>query len=111
MAPIVGGRVDNGIYATKTEVGYPIGSFFMYEMDGIFQNEAEILTSAYQGANIKPGDVKFVDQDNNGTIDENDRVHVGSAIPKMTMGAYVERILERFRFEYFLSGGFRTKDI
>ena len=108
-APIVGGRVDNGIYATKTEVGYPIGSFFMYEMDGIFQNEAEILTSAYQGANIKPGDVKFVDQDNNGTIDENDRVHVGSAIPKMTMGLTLNGYWKGFDLNIFFQGAFGQK--
>ena len=81
----------------------------MYEMDGIFQNEAEILTSAYQGANIKPGDVKFVDQDNNGTIDENDRVHVGSAIPKMTMGLTLNGYWKGFDLNIFFQGAFGQK--
>src|SRR5690606_11315267 len=52
-APYFAGRVDNGVNVTRTEAGYPIGSFFLYQMDGIFQNDIEILTSAYQGKNIK----------------------------------------------------------
>jgi hypothetical protein len=68
-APYYAGTVDTGISATKTDVGQPIGSFYLYKMDGIFQNEAEILTSAYQGKNIKPGDVKYVDIKNNRTKD------------------------------------------
>lgn len=108
-APVQGGRVDHGIYATLTEVGYPIGSFFMYEMDGIFQNEGEILTSAYQGNDIKPGDVKFVDQDGNGRIDAADRVHVGSPIPKVTMGLNFSANWKGFDLGVFFQGAFGHK--
>ncbi len=54
--------------------------------DGIFQNEQEVFTHAYQGAGIKPGDVKFKDINNDGVIDPNDRVYAGSPIPKITYG-------------------------
>lgn len=108
-APVVGGRVDNGIYATKTEVGYPIGSFFMYEMDGIFQNETEILTSAYQGEGIKPGDVKFKDVDGNGVIDSNDRKHVGSSIPKFNLGLNLSAEWKGFDISAFFQGAFGHK--
>lgn len=108
-APISGGRVDNGIYATRTEEGYPIGSFYMYEMDGIFQNETEILLSAYQGSDIQPGDVKFVDQDNNGVIDDKDRVHVGSAIPKATLGLNIGGNYKGWDVSLFFQGAFGQK--
>src|SRR3979409_1943764 len=60
-SPIPGGRIDNGVYATLTTVGQPIGSFYLLQMDGIFQNQTDIFTSAYQGPYIRPGDVKFKD--------------------------------------------------
>ncbi len=84
--PISAGRIDNGVYATLTEEGYSIGSFYLYEMEGIFQNELDIFTHAYQGSNIQPGDVKFKDQNGDNIIDEKDKTHVGSPIPNLMYG-------------------------
>lgn len=108
-APILGGRVDNGVYATRTEVGRPIGAFYMYVMDGIFQNEAEILTSPYQGAGIKPGDVKFKDVDGNNVIDANDREYVGSPIPKFTLGLNLSAEWKGFDINVFFQGAYGQK--
>lgn len=108
-APVLGGRVDNGIYATKTEKGHSVGSFYMYEMEGIFQNELDIISSAYQGANIKPGDVKYKDVDGNGTIDANDRKHVGSSIPKFTLGLNLSAEWKGFDLSAFFQGAFGHK--
>ncbi len=108
-APITGGRVDNGIYATRTEVGYPIGSFFMYEMAGIFQNELDIMTSAYQGDGIEPGDVKYVDVVEDGVIDSNDRKHVGSAIPVFTLGLNLAFQWKNLDASAFFQGAFGQK--
>ncbi len=102
--PIVGGRIDNGVYATRTEVGYPIGSFFLYEMDGIFQNSLDVITSAYQGANIQPGDVRYVDQNSDGVINELDRVHAGSAIPTFTTGMQLAASYKNFDASLFFQG-------
>ncbi|MFA7458281.1 MAG: TonB-dependent receptor [Bacteroidales bacterium] len=107
--PYYGGRVDTGVYATKTESGYPIGSFFLYEMAGIFQNEMEVLTSAYQGKNIKPGDVKYVDQDGNNIIDANDRVYAGSSIPMVTTGLNISGDYKGFDISLFFQGAFGQK--
>jgi outer membrane receptor protein involved in Fe transport len=85
-APIPGGRIDNGVYATLTTIGRPIGSFYLYEMEGIYQNDADIFKHAYQGQYIRPGDVKFKDQNADGKIDEKDRTFLGSAIPSFTYG-------------------------
>ncbi|MBL4745008.1 MAG: TonB-dependent receptor [Flavobacteriaceae bacterium] len=102
--PILGGRIDNGVYATKTEVGQSIGAFYLYEMDGIFQNDIEIVTSAFQGNNIFPGDVKYKDINNDGVINDLDRSHVGSPIPDVTFGFNVDLNYKNFDFSMFWAG-------
>src|SRR6185503_10531559 len=99
--PIAGGRIDNNYNATLTTVGHPIGSFFLYEQDGIFQSAAEVFSSAYQGKNLQPGDVKFKDQNGDGVIDENDRAFLGSAIPKYTFGATANLEYKNFDLSVF----------
>lgn len=102
--PIGAGRVDAGINATLTEERHPIGSFYMYEMEGIFQNELEIFSHAYQGPEIAPGDVMFKDQNQDGVIDENDRVHVASAIPKLLYGLTTDFSWKKFDLSLFFQG-------
>ncbi len=108
-APLFGGLVESGIYATRTEVGQPIGSFYLLEMEGIFQNETEILLSAFQGNTIKPGDVKFKDQNGDGRIDNLDRVHMGSAIPKIIAGANFSAYYKNFDLNLFFQGAYGNK--
>ncbi|MBE9469492.1 MAG: TonB-dependent receptor [Bacteroidetes bacterium] len=107
--PILAGRIDNGVYATKTEEGYPIGSFYLYEMEGIFQNQTEIVTHAFQGNGIEPGDVKFKDQNNDGVIDTKDRKHLGSSIPKVTTGLSLGFNYKQLDFSMFIGGAFGQK--
>jgi len=108
-APYFGGMVDTGVYATKTEVGHPIGSFYLYQMDGIFQNATDVLTSAYQGKGIQPGDVKYVDQNNDNVIDSKDRVYVGSAMPDVTAGLNLSGNYKGFDMLVFFQGAFGQK--
>jgi TonB-linked SusC/RagA family outer membrane protein len=108
-APSSRGLVETGIYATQTEVGQPIGSFYLLEMEGIFQNETEVLLSAFQGNNIEPGDVKFKDQNNDGYIDNEDRVHMGSAIPKLTAGLNLAANYKNFDLSVFFQGTYGNK--
>jgi len=107
--PIPAGRIDNGIYATLTEVGYPVGSFYLYEMEGIFQNEDEITAHAFQGNNIEPGDVMFKDisgpdgsPDN--VIDSHDRRHVGSPFPDFTYGLTASLSYMNWDLSFFVEG-------
>jgi TonB-linked SusC/RagA family outer membrane protein len=107
--PVIGGEVDNNTFVTITEVGQAIGTFYVYEMDGIFQSATEILTHAYQGPNIKPGDVKYKDLSGangvpDGKIDAFDRVHAGSAIPNFTYGLTVNLSYKNFDFSAFFQG-------
>jgi TonB-linked SusC/RagA family outer membrane protein len=108
-SPIYAGTIDTGIYATKTEKGYPVGSFYLYEMEGIFQTESEIITHAYQGDDIEPGDVKYKDQDGDGTIDSDDRKHVGSPIPKFTLGLNLGAEYKNFDCSMFFYGAFKQE--
>lgn len=70
--------------AVVSEVGKPIYSFFGYQTLGVFSTAAEAASANLHtpaGTLFQAGDVKFVDQNHDGIIDENDRVTLGSASP------------------------------
>lgn len=102
--PIPGGRIDNGVFATLTEQGYPIGSFYLLTQDGIFQNQGDIFTSAFQGNDIRPGDVKFRDLNGDGVINQLDRSHVGSPIPPLVYGATANLQWRNIDLSVFVQG-------
>ncbi|MBK9256789.1 MAG: TonB-dependent receptor [Saprospiraceae bacterium] len=84
--PILGGFGLSDGPLTKTEPGRPIGSFFLWETEGIFQSQAEIDASAFQTKDTRPGDVKFRDINNDNVIDDKDRAHIGNPFPDFTYG-------------------------
>ncbi len=76
---------------SRVEVGYPIGYFYGFETDGILQNQDEV--DAYvtpEGTpyfnDQRPGDVRFVDQNQDGLIDEEDKGYLGNPNPDFEMG-------------------------
>ena len=69
---------------TLSDNGQPIGSFYLLEAIGIFQNEKEVDASAQK--NAKPGDLIYRDVNADGKIDATDRVYQGSYQPKYTYG-------------------------
>ncbi|MBC7885531.1 MAG: TonB-dependent receptor [Saprospiraceae bacterium] len=75
----------NGEPATHTIVGLPIGAYYGFRTAGVFQTTEEISSSPKLGGE-KPGDLRYIDEDNNGLIDGNDRVYLGSPIPTLTYG-------------------------
>ncbi|MBK8703516.1 MAG: hypothetical protein IPN33_07760 [Saprospiraceae bacterium] len=84
--PILGGFGLSDGPITKTEPGQPVGSFFLWEMEGIFQSQEEIDGSPFQTQFTRPGDVKFKDLNGDNKIDDKDRRHVGSPFPDFTYG-------------------------
>jgi TonB-linked SusC/RagA family outer membrane protein len=65
----------------------PLYSYYGYKTDGLFQNADEIDNSALPlGASVQPGDVKYVDRNGDGVIDDNDRFILGNAFPRYTFG-------------------------
>jgi TonB-linked SusC/RagA family outer membrane protein len=100
-----GGFGQSGvIYA---EIGTPMGVFYGIRTDGIFQTQAEI--DSYVGTsggkiqpNAKPGDIKFVDENGDGTISDGDRVRIGSPFPDFTGGLNLSAEMYGFDFNMFL---------
>jgi len=84
--PILGGFGLSDGPLTKTEQGRPIGSFFLWEMDGLFQTQEEIEASPFQSKDTRPGDVKFKDTNGDNIIDDKDRTHAGNPFPDFTYG-------------------------
>ncbi|WP_420151019.1 SusC/RagA family TonB-linked outer membrane protein [Spirosoma sp.] len=84
--PINEGGIGNGQFTTRTAIGQPVGSFWVWQTDGIFQNQGEIDATAAKIEGTKPGDFRYVDQNKDGVIDDNDRVFVGSYQPKLFFG-------------------------
>lgn len=80
-----GQGITGGALATRTVVGQPIGQFYGLQVAGIFQNAAEVASSAQAGS-AKPGDFKYVDQNKDGVIDAKDRIPLGNPNPKYTYG-------------------------
>ena len=79
------GSLNNGYLATITDVGLPIGSFYVYKTDGIYQTQAEVDASTHLPT-AQAGDFRIVDMNSDKVIDEKDRVAVGSAQPKYYYG-------------------------
>jgi TonB-dependent starch-binding outer membrane protein SusC len=102
--PIPAGRVDNNVFVTSTAVGHSLGEFYLLEQEGIFQNNLDVFTHAYQGANIQPGDVKFRDVNGDGIINQDDRVYAGSPIPKFSYGFTGDVTFKSFDLNLFFQG-------
>ncbi|MDB5134605.1 MAG: TonB dependent receptor [Mucilaginibacter sp.] len=107
--PIPDGRIDNNYFATKTDVGHPIGSFYLLQQEGIFQNAQQVFTHAYQGPGIRPGDVMYKDVNGDGVIDDKDKTFVGSPIPKFTYGLTADVAYKNFDLNVFFQGVYGNK--
>ncbi|MDR0394521.1 MAG: TonB-dependent receptor [Tannerella sp.] len=85
--------------------GEALGSYFGYKTDGLFQSYEEIAGSALPvGASVHPGDVKYVDTDLSGVIDDKDRVVIGNAFPRYTFGFTYGLEYKGFDFSVMLQG-------
>lgn len=81
---------DNSQEYYRTQTGFPLGYYWMLETDGIFQNTSEIENYSKDGNMIqpsaRPGDLRYVDQNNDGVINDNDRINVGNPFPDLVYG-------------------------
>lgn len=97
---IEGGAFGVGQLApSRMEVGQPIGYFYGYQTDGIFQTAAEVEAHPSQlalGARAQPGDLRYVDTNQDGVIDANDRTNIGDPIADLTMGFNFQIEFKRF---------------
>lgn len=88
---IIRGFQNNGSAESRTLVGQPIGSFYGYVVEGIYQSYADILKSPVASAvgSYGPGDFKFKDVNGDGVITPDDRTVIGNPTPKFTYGTNV----------------------
>ena len=70
----------------RAQEGYPIGYFYGYKTAGVFQNWSQVDGTAAKYAGAQPGDLIFVDSNNDGKITEGDRTQIGNPHPDFTMG-------------------------
>lgn len=96
--------------------GHPFESFYGYETEGFFVDQADIDNHATQQGNIAPGDLKFKDQltvdtdgDGNpdagdGKINGDDRVVIGQNFPSYTMGLIGNASYKNFELSLFFQG-------
>ena len=97
----------------RCENGHAMGYFWGYKTAGIFQNQKEIDEWKASGngvlANTEPGDLKIVDIDHDGTIDDNDKTDLGNGIPKYNFGFSLGFNYKQLDFSATFSGAAEFK--
>jgi TonB-linked SusC/RagA family outer membrane protein len=93
----------------RSKVGQPYYSYWLIKTAGIFQSDNEVASYVDKNGNkIQPnaraGDLKFVDQNHDGKIDDSDRVYMGNAFPKFTYGFTTNLFWKRWDLSLFLQG-------
>lgn len=96
---------------TRAEEGLPIGYFWGYQTDGIFQNTNEVFAHINSEGkplqpNAKPGDVRFVDVNRDGKIDADDRTMIGNPTPDWTYGINANFEYKQFDLSFLFIGAY-----
>lgn len=81
----------SGDYIVRNAEGESLSQFWGYKTAGIFQNETEVKSYTNEHGeslqpSAKPGDLRFVDLNNDGVIDSNDKTHIGNPFPDLMVG-------------------------
>jgi TonB-linked SusC/RagA family outer membrane protein len=112
LGSIEDGAFLNSGFVTKTEVGHPIGAFYGYKTDGLFQNWDEINSFTYTDKdgqkklvqpNAQPGDVKYLDENEDG---EKDKGYIGSPHPDVIIGLGADAAYKGFDLNFSFVGIF-----
>ncbi|MDR0873259.1 MAG: TonB-dependent receptor [Prevotellaceae bacterium] len=101
------------VYPTIVRPGQPLGTFYGYQFDGIIQNGddlSQVPTAGWiKGYTPAPGVPKFVDQNHDGVVDENDKVVLGNTQPKFTLGFNNSFSYKRWDLSFYLSASYGNK--
>ncbi|KQT18246.1 SusC/RagA family TonB-linked outer membrane protein [Chryseobacterium sp. Leaf404] len=98
----------------RIQVGQAYNSFYGFQTLGVFQNQAQINSYVNSGGqmilpNAKPGDFIWADSNGDGKIDNNDKVNLGSSIPKYTFGLTANLSYKNWDFMAFAQGAAGNK--
>jgi TonB-linked SusC/RagA family outer membrane protein len=94
---------------TRGIVGLPFPYFYGHKSDGIFQNAEEVAAHVNKDGNLlqpnaQPGDVRFLDVDGDGDIDDDDRTYIGKGTPDWSFGLNVGFEWKGIDFNMLLQG-------
>jgi len=97
---------NNASAESRSAVGHPIGSYYGYVVDGLYQSNLDILKSpsASSLGTYRPGDFKFHDTNGDGVITAADRTFIGNPTPKFTYGGYVNVNYKSFALSVDIGG-------
>lgn len=96
-----------GVHRTDLQVnheGYPMNALYGYEALGYFTDADDVANHATQFGNVAPGDLKYKDQNNDGKIDNQDEIIMGSHLPRYTYSANIDFAYKGIDFAIFLQG-------
>ena len=101
-------------FPTQTIVGKPIGGFYLYRTDGIFQSMDEVNAHVDKEGKLMqpdaaPGDIRFKDLNGDGKINEDDKEYCGSGIPTMEANINVNLGYKGFDFSMLVGSGWGNK--
>lgn len=96
-------------FAHQTRVGYALGSYWLYQMDGIFQSPEEVAAHTNsEGKPIQPdaqpGDIRFRDVNDDGELTPDDKVFSGVGIPKYNFSFSIDASYKSFDLSILMHG-------
>lgn len=94
-------------FPSRTEVGRPIGYFWGYVVEGLYQSYTDILKSPVcnvSGGPARPGDFKYKDINNDGVVDDKDKTIIGDPTPDFTYGGSITLKYEKFDLGIDIAG-------
>lgn len=98
------GMIGNG---SNLFIGYPMNMYYGYKTDGVFLSDDEVA-DWYDQSSIAPGsvagDIRYVDTTGDGKVNADDRVYLGSSIPKYTFGINLGAEYAGFDFNMLIQG-------
>ena len=95
-----------GLPVTRTEVGRPVGQFYGYVVEGIFQTPDEVTEAPFQTRDTRAGDIRFADLNNDGIINEDDQTFIGNPLPDFTANVSNRISYKGFDANFLIQGVF-----
>ena len=108
LAPSVSSQIYGNFRSISTTIlrpGDPFGSFYGYQVAGVYKDAADVANSAnYGDGKARPGGLKYVDLNNDGVINDMDRTIIGSPHPDFVYSLGFNATYKNFDASLFFYG-------